>query len=1357
MNPPPDTPDDSAQETQRIRADAPAPAGVPTAPMPPRPAPALTSLGPYVDLSEIGRGGMGVVYRARDTRLGRDVALKVLVAGEHASTEALERFRLEAAVVARMGKHPHVVQVHDFGSEGALHYFTMDLVEGTSLRGWLRERRAPRQVMDLAHKVALGLAHAHAHGVVHRDLKADNVLVDARGEPQVTDFGLAREVDASARLSLTGQVMGTPAYMAPEQAAGRRDEIGPWTDVYAFGAMLYEAFAGAPPHVETELGPLLYAIQRTDARPLRRAAPSVSTEIETIVMKCLEKRPDRRYRDGASLAAEVARYLAGEPIEAKPIGALSRAVRRVRRNLAVSSLLAAVVLLGAGAAGIAGWASWSRSQADRRERDLVDGYLRELARSGKALVEAALARRSVADLDGMRAFEAELEAPVSELKRRAPDLAEPWYHEGRMKRAQGRFAEAESCQEEAVRRAGASGASEGSRAILGEALYERGVLRAQRYQTEREDRRAELLRARAAGRAPDEPPPAQPSTAEVLGARPELVVLRDAALADLDGFLRHGGSGPRAEVARAVACVVRAETLATGDQDAAAKEASEGLGRAIREDRFLTETYQILAGLHESRGEWQEAEKAYVAGNAQDRGYLPFYRGAATAMSQQGLVEEERGGDWLAPRRRGLEWTERLLALAPDDAPAWTLAADLHCAIAVSRSRADDDPTEEIASAVDACEEALERDPSSGDALRLRASLCVRRGEQLARRDEDPTALYREAIERYGKAIAASTDDPDAVDGRATARVQLGNWIRGHVGDPMPCYGEAIREHQGVLERYPRATVAMEHLAEAYLDVGSWKLRNKEDPGEWYTRGLAEYERALALAPHDTGALFGIASAHDAIALWQETRRLDATEEYLAAKEWYGKLIDVAPGDVPAFLGLALVEQSLADMQVARGEDPTEGYRRAIGQYEALVRLRPQSEDRVEDLSGTWERLACWQRDHGQDPQEAIRACVEAAERALALGPGRVGPTKRLASAVGMLADDLARRGEDPWKTYARAVGLYEKAVALDPGDGVSLLSIAVLHRSEAEWLASRKEDPSEALRKSIEAYGRRIALTPDRGALYGCLGEVYRTLGEWQEAHGGDLEETCRRALENFEKDVALDPSDRAADLDRIRMRLRLGDLASARGKEGSAEYEAALTACDAAISRDPGSGSAQRYRGRALEKLGRAADAVAAYREAVRLLPGRRDVVQGLAWAQVASQGDAAPAWQRDTLAAARRLHDGDCRGGRELLERAVAGFEAEVGGLDDPVVRYLAGNAYYNLACVLALASDGESERRGERAAVAPEEEARLRAEALSRLARVVEMGEADRRLIEKDPDLDAIRSDPEFAKILERLPK
>jgi eukaryotic-like serine/threonine-protein kinase len=287
--------------------------------------------GDYLLLGELGRGGMGVVYKALDTGLDRVVAVKMVLAGNLSEEEELARFRTEASAAARL-QHPHIVQVHRVGVHGDRHYYAMDFIEGRSLAQCLADGPLPgKAAARYLVTVARAIQHAHDHGILHRDLKPANILLDARDQPHVADFGLAKQLTRDGGHTRTGALLGTPSYMAPEQARGTK-ELTPATDVYGLGALLYELITARPPfRGETALDTVMQVLEN-DPAPPRLLNPRIDRDLETVCLKCLSKDPRDRYGSAEELARDLDRYLAGESIHARSMNMLDYIGRALERS-----------------------------------------------------------------------------------------------------------------------------------------------------------------------------------------------------------------------------------------------------------------------------------------------------------------------------------------------------------------------------------------------------------------------------------------------------------------------------------------------------------------------------------------------------------------------------------------------------------------------------------------------------------------------------------------------------------------------------------------------------------------------------------------------------------------------------------------------------------------------------------------------------------------------------------------------------------------------------------------------------------------------------------------------------------------
>jgi WD40 repeat protein/tRNA A-37 threonylcarbamoyl transferase component Bud32 len=356
--------------------------------------------GDYELQEEIGRGGMGVVYKARQVTLNRTVALKMILAGELASEADIERFRREAEAAANLD-HPHIVPIYEVGRHEGQHYFSMKLIEGHSLAqavgsdSWAVGSKVSQQrVAQLLATVGRAVHHAHQRGILHRDLKPGNILLDEKGQPHVTDFGLAKQVERGGRLTQSGAILGTPNYMAPEQAAAIRG-LSTAADVYSLGAIFYELLTGRPPFAAPSPLDTLLRVRDEDPERPRCQNTALAPDLETICLKCLAKQPEQRYGSALALAEDLERWLRGEPIQARPSSLWERTVKWARRRPAAAALLA-VSILAVACIGILQLVSSARLQRVLAEVSQVQENLTELEHNARQMAEDATRDRAAA-------------------------------------------------------------------------------------------------------------------------------------------------------------------------------------------------------------------------------------------------------------------------------------------------------------------------------------------------------------------------------------------------------------------------------------------------------------------------------------------------------------------------------------------------------------------------------------------------------------------------------------------------------------------------------------------------------------------------------------------------------------------------------------------------------------------------------------------------------------------------------------------------------------------------------------------------------------------------------------------------
>ncbi len=542
-------------------------------------------LGDFVLVAVLGRGGAGEVWRAWDRSLGRFVAVKIATAAALSSV-ARERFEKEVAATARLS-HPGLVPVYRSGFENGRPYLVMPLVDGETLEGATLDTRRALQVVRAA---SLAVAHAHQLGVVHRDLKPGNMMVGKDGRVFVLDFGLAALREEGARTTQPGDVIGTAAYMAPEQARGRGGDSGPALDVYGLGATLYFLVTGQAPYEGASFAEVVARVGRGDLVSPRRWKPSIDRGLEAVILKAMAPDPRWRYASAAELAEDLRRLLDHEETSARPAGPLGRLALSVRRHPV--QMGGAVVVL----ALLMGLGTWRlRLLAERTE---AIETIREIARLS---LDAALRLRRAGDAVGMRQMVPRLETAYQRARAQAPDLAEVEYLMGRMYRAVLDEDRALEHQNRAL---------EKDPALL-VARYERAVLLARRYGKAIDQALSWTLVKAAPG------PVHAESRVMTTPEDAALADLRSRIVADLT-HLRQGG-GAQASVRAADGI------LAFYERDL--QRARTLLTEVVRDDPFREEAWEALARTYETLGMGREAERTYTQGLARDRGYVPLLVG----------------------------------------------------------------------------------------------------------------------------------------------------------------------------------------------------------------------------------------------------------------------------------------------------------------------------------------------------------------------------------------------------------------------------------------------------------------------------------------------------------------------------------------------------------------------------------------------------------------------------------------------------------------------------------------------------------------------------------------------------------
>ncbi len=782
------------------------------------PAPLPVDGGRYEIVGLLGKGGMGEVYEARDRRLGRSVALKLL----RSSTPAgAARLRQEARAQARVD-HPNVCKVYEVGGDGDGAYIAMQLVRGERLDLAAAGLTLPAKVL-IMREVAGAVHEAHRLGVVHRDLKPSNVLVGrdegGRWSPIVMDFGLAYEVDRGHGLTETGALLGTPAYMAPEQARGELSAVDQRSDVYALGATLYCLLAGAPPFEGATRAATLHRALTEEPPPLRAGLPR---DLETIALKCLQKDPARRYPTARALAEDLGRFLDGEPIVGRRPGPLERLARAARRNPALAAALALALAFGAFGARGRFEAARARAEAAGRAR-----LAEELGRQVEQ-IEWVLRAAYALPLHDAGPEERRVRERMAAIAARRPEPG--GYGEGLAHYALGQghlsLGELEAARGELERARSLGIDSPELHRALGRALgelYRRSLERARRgggpewFATRQRDLERLLLAPALAelerGRAPGADSPALLEGLLALYRR-DYDAAEGAAARAID-------EAPWALEARRLAgdvAYARAmEQFERGDYDAA----GAGLERA-------TDRYARAASVGRSDARAHEAE--------------------AEAWLQSAELERRRGRPAAAAIGRALAAADRAIEAAPARASGHARRAQALRLLYVAR--AEEGAGDAVSVLADLCatgERAVALDPLDVYAYDALGQGNLQRGLHEASEGRDPRPAWGEAAAHLGRALEVEPDYPWALNDLGVVYRWRGNYDREHGRDPRADYEEAERRLRRAAESDPNYLFAHDNLSRVYEETGSYRLSRGLDPEAEVQKALDAGARALAV------------------------------------------------------------------------------------------------------------------------------------------------------------------------------------------------------------------------------------------------------------------------------------------------------------------------------------------------------------------------------------------------------------------------------------------------------------------------------------------------------------------------------
>ncbi len=1078
-----------------------------------------STLGHYRILDPLGRGGMGVVYKAYHPGLDRMYALKVMQVCPDTPADPIERFLREARAVAKIGKHPNIVQVHDVGQQGETYYLAMDLVDGQPLDRAIGGKPMPnRTVAEIAVKVARALEVAHAAGIVHRDLKPSNILLGRDGTPQVSDFGLARDVSASARdrLSQEGQVLGTLQYMAPEQASGEQSRVGPLSDVYGLGATLYEMLTGRSPFVGENQFAIWSHVVADDPTPPRAINPNVHPDLETICLKCLEKAPEKRYASARDLAEELQRFLQNEPIRARPLSAVGRTLRRISKHRALLVPIGVAVL----AVAVAGTV-WLVQNARHRTQVAAGLEVGRQFREQDQPREARDAYQRVLAIDpGNPDASAGFGWADAEVKR----------IEGEAEASRQRAVAEKKAAEEALAKSGLVQNVLARWVLLAESLRR---MEASFYddQSSRADRRA---RAEADWRRVQEfmaetpkDPTSQSAMHALAGWARRLAGHEDEGTAWMEQARTIDPDLPYGSLMQAL--VAFSEYIARQPLPPV-RASSRGLlmGGNPAEDEEMRCLRARIDGLLADAA----SARVWGSGIAQD------FRQAIDAMR---AMQDGRHAD-----------AEAGLGAVLGTAAMQVFRTDVYWARAKARYS-----LRKFADGIEDMAHVIEVRPKHAAPRYYLGELHYGAGLARIAEGADPRAEFAKAIAAYTEATLGSPD-LDILGHRGNVFVHLGDWEGEHGQDPLETWKLAVADFDSVLRDRPNDDFAWSNRGNTWARIARTCIARGERGDQALANAHRDFVEALRLAPEDPTVLNNLGICLLTEAESREARGEDPREVFDKARQAFAGAVKIDGDLVEAVGGLGMAIAGKAKADWMRGVDPFPGFDEAIQRLGEAIAKDPSDLRAYLNRSNALSLRARAEESAGKSPLSSYDAALADIDTAMKSNPDMPGLHGNRGNVLSGKAASLQALGQPFVEPLDEAIAEYDEAIRQAPDDAGYRLCRGMAWSKRAEAEAAAEKDPSPMYDKAIEDFGATIKLRPGYAPAFNSRGIAWMSRGDIQKQRGLDPASSWERALEDFGRAAALDKSHWMSRANRGVLFGQLG-----RVEESVRAFEEALEIC--------------------------------------------------------------------------------------------------------------------------------------------------------------------------------------------------
>ena len=1012
----------------------------------------IPRFGRYENLHLLGQGGMAIVYKAFDPSLGRSVALKFLKREE---PHYLKRFLMEARLQAKLN-HENICRVYEVGQAEEKAYIAMQYIEGETLKELAPKLTILEKAIILKH-VADAVQEAHRAGLIHRDLKPVNILVERTDDgewiPYVLDFGIARHVEGSD-MTATGLILGTPWYMSPEQASGT-GELDHRTDVYSLGATMYEVFSGRMPFEAGSAPEILFKVMIQDPVPLQQRIPSIPVDLQTIVMKCMEKEPARRYQSAKTVAEELDRFINGDPIQARPTGIFSRTFRRARKNRAFSvTVVVGVLVIGALVAlGIHG--RWKA----QKQTEIAQRFGQQIAK-----MESGLRSAYLLPLHDVRGDKQKVRKQMTEIAQQMKQLGDSaqapgYYAIGRGHLALGEYGRAKENFERAMKSgldtpelAHALGLALGS-------LYRQQLQEAERIQN-KEIRKSVITKIQKE--------------------------LRDPALEYLK-------KGEAPEYLRALIAFYEKKW----------KEAENLAVHAAEEDSALYEAKILQANIHAAigndlgnAGKVKEAMVEYELGAKNFVNALEFARSDPGAHSdfcdlrlqQVSFLAYQEDVNLDQSLKNVVDACDKSLQADPDQAPIYTKKAEALWLQGRWMMEHGNNPEPVLVSARKDLAKAISLDPKDGNTHKTVGITYLVEGEYQLNGGQDPRKSLEIAVQNLNRAIQLTPDPLAATNSLGNAYWLLGRYDMDHGADPARHLNAAMENYRKAIGMEPNFSTAYSNLGIVYGSLASHKMSEGKDPIPDLQQSITNLEHSIRLNPGTALTYNSLGNRFAELGDYQGSIGKDASESYKKSIAAFNRARQLDSAWFSPVLNRGITYQSLADYELNHGGDPSNALQKAIQDYEEAIRLNATYFGTYSSLALAYRSFGLFAMQTGKDPAQYQRLALQQAEKALKANPEDLESLLVTASTNLDSAEHALLRSMSPQSFLENAALSLKKAENLDP-------TVAEIHiyKARMKIMAARWHPSENDFEQAIASLNKAVELNPKSAEAYLMRAQYFR------------------------------------------------------------------------------------------------------------------------------------------------------------------------------------------------------------------------------------------------------------------------